>query len=297
MDHASLFARKLRAWRTREGDFGRVTQEGLAERLGVSVEAVSKYERSLSYIRGDLEPRLAERLGWTRSDIVACREDWEARCGIADGDTRDAYRILDDATVAEVFGDWRQAALASMELAQQAFPDLPEGIAPCEENWTPFYSTFTENWGAVLAGDRMVAKWSLPLLLPEDERAFRECRLLESDLTLDRVRRAVLPGTYFGYCPALIVAPGQEGASRVLLSSFVRFLEDLARRDVLLHGIGTISVSPGGEQICRDLGMRMLGRHVTHDAYGVWELPGAAIPATIFGRKSPLIARAYAAMT
>ena len=60
MDNTSLFARKLRAYRTSAGAHGRLTQEALAERLGVSVEAVGKYERSLSYIRGDLEPRLAD---------------------------------------------------------------------------------------------------------------------------------------------------------------------------------------------------------------------------------------------
>ena len=296
MDHASLFARKLRAWRTREGDFGRVTQEGLAERLGVSVEAVSKYERSLSYIRGDLEPRLSERLGWSRETVLACREDWEVRSASENG-TKRAYRLLDEQSVTEVFGSWHEAAVASLRFAEAAFPDLPESFAPCHPTWTDFYETFTGNWGAVLSGDEIVAKWSLPFLLPEDEQAFREGRLLETDMTADRVRRAVLPGTYFGYCPALIVAPGHEAASAPLLASFIRFLEDLARRDILLHGIGTISVSVGGAQICRDLGMTKLGTHVTDDSYGIWELPGSAIPDSIFGRKSPFLARAYTGLS
>ena len=74
----SLFARKLRAHRAGHGRHGRMTQEALAELLDVSVDAVSKYERSLSYIRGDLEHRLTERLGWGMEDVLACREDWEA---------------------------------------------------------------------------------------------------------------------------------------------------------------------------------------------------------------------------
>ena len=69
--------------------------------------------------------------------------------------------------------------------------------------------------------------------------------------------------------------------------------EDLARRDVLLHGIGTVSVSRGGDQVCRDLGMEYLGAHQLDKSYGIWDLPGAAVSSSIFGRRSPLVARAY----
>ena len=74
----SPFARHLRAWREATGQHGRMTQEGLADLLGVSVDAIGKYERSVSFIRGDLEHRLVERLGWSRDEVLACREDWLA---------------------------------------------------------------------------------------------------------------------------------------------------------------------------------------------------------------------------
>lgn len=54
----SLFAQKLRSHRIGSGRHGRMTQEELAMILNVSVDAISKYERSLSYIRGDLEYQL-----------------------------------------------------------------------------------------------------------------------------------------------------------------------------------------------------------------------------------------------
>jgi hypothetical protein len=79
----------------------------------------------------------------------------------------------------------------------------------------------------------------------------------------------------------------------LLLASFVDFLETLADRDILLHGMGTITVSPGGTQICQDLGMTMLGTHFLDPSYGLWELPGAAIAQSIFGRRSPKLRRRY----
>lgn len=269
-----------------------MTQEELAEILGVSVDAVGKYERSLSYIRGDLEHRLAERLGWSREEIVACREDWAAR-GRTSG--TQGYRLLDDSVVDELYaGSWTKAAQASVVLASEEFGNIGEDFAPNEDVFVPIYAAHREHWGAVLMADRMVAKWALPFLSPEDERLFRSGRLIESELRAENLHRPILPGTYYGYSPSVIVSPGHEAASPLLVSSFIDFLERLALRDVLLHGFGTISVTPGGERLCRDLGMTWLCAHVTNREFGVWELAGAAVPDSIFGRKSPVVRRAYA---
>lgn len=290
-ESASLFARKLRAWRAGAGRHGRMTQEMLAERLGVSVDAVGKYERSVSFIRGDLEHRLADALGWSREEILACREEWEARRG---AQAQGAYRLLDNDVVDKVYdGSWRDAARASITLAIEEFDALPAELAANERVFLPIYDAFRDHWAVVMRDDRMVAKWTLPLLNPEDEALFRAGRLIEADLSLDRIRRPILPGTYFGYSPAVVIRRGHEAVGPLLLSSFVSFLETLARREIYLHGIGSISVSLGGAQICRDLGMTRLGTHCLDPGYEVWELPGSAIPTSIFGRRSPFLRRCY----
>ncbi|SPH24967.1 hypothetical protein DEA8626_04000 [Defluviimonas aquaemixtae] len=290
-ESASLFARKLRAWRAGAGIHGRITQEMLAERLGVSVDAVGKYERSASFIRGDLEHRLADELGWSREEILACREDWDAR---RQEPRKGAYRLLDDTLVGEVYGgSWHRAARASIVLANEEFGVLPEELAPNEKVFLPIYETYRDHWAAVMRDGRMVAKWALPFLDFEDEALFRAGRLIEAELSVDRIRRPILPGTYYGYSPAVVVRPGHEAAGTLLLSSFVRFLEGLANREVLLHGIGTVSVSPGGAQICRDIGMTRLGSHCLDPDFGVWELPGAAVPKSIFARRSTILRRCY----
>ena len=68
-ERTSLFAQKLRAYRIGRAGHGRMTQEELAAALDVSVDAISKYERSLSYIRGDLENRLAGNLNLSFSYV------------------------------------------------------------------------------------------------------------------------------------------------------------------------------------------------------------------------------------
>ncbi|MDP5219509.1 helix-turn-helix transcriptional regulator [Ruegeria sp. 2205SS24-7] len=268
-----------------------MTQEQLADLLGVSVEAIGKYERSVSFIRGDLEYRLTERLGWGRGDVIACRKDWDTRRK----PTKSRYRLLDDALVDTVFdGSWRAACLASIAMADAELQDLPCELEANEDVFLPIYETFRAHWAAIMCDGEMVAKWTLPFLLPEDEALFRAGQLIECDLSVDRLRRPILPGTYFGYCPALIVRPGHEAASALLMSSFVGFLETLAERDVYLHGIGTISVSPGGAQVCRDIGMIRLGSHCLSPKFAVWDLPGNSIPQSIFGRRSAFLRQRYA---
>lgn len=95
-----IFADKLRSYRARNGKHGRMSQEQLAVLRGLSVDAISKYERSLSYIRGDLEHLLIEKLGWTQGEVVACREDWEIRSN----EKHDSYRVLCEHEVALEYG-------------------------------------------------------------------------------------------------------------------------------------------------------------------------------------------------
>lgn len=287
---STLFARRLRDFRSTRGAHGRLTQEQLAELLGVSVDAVSKYERSLSYIRGDLEHRLSERLGWSREDVIACREDWESR----GAGPQSRYRVMDNARPDPIFNGSLEAAIsANLALATRLFRDLPEGLEVNLDVFEESMAAFPENWCLVLSGEEVTASWSLIFLLPQDVALFRGGRLDETGLTSDRLRRAILPGRYYGYCPGLVVAPGHEAASHLLFQSFVEFLEGLARRDVILAGIGTISVSDAGAQICRELGFERLCDHVLGAKFGCWELPGAAISGSIFGRRSKLVRTAY----
>jgi len=290
---ASLFSQKLKVWRATAGRHGRMTQEELAELLGVSVDAVGKYERSLSFIRGDLEPRLAQILGWSRDEILACREDWEVRQRMPKGET---YRVLDQAVLDEVFGGSLEAAiLAGLEVADAEFGELPDAFAPSRETFVPIYEGTKGQWAMVMLGDQIVAKWALPLLLPADEAKFRNGTFRECDMTMDALRRPILPGAYFGYCPALIVRSGHEAAAPLLVSTFVARLEEFARRDVLLSGIGTIAVSRAGAQLCRDLGMTALGHHQVYEQFTLWVLEGADIAGSIFGRRSAMLRRSYSA--
>ncbi|MEM7074572.1 MAG: helix-turn-helix transcriptional regulator [Pseudomonadota bacterium] len=290
-DTSSLFARKLKCWRADHGTHGRMTQQELAERLDVSVEAIGKYERSVSFIRGDLEHRLAERLNWSRSDITACREDWELRRQSA---PRAQYRILDETLVQDLYdGSWADAVAVENNMSARQFQNLPRELAADDRVFGPIYTRYHDQWRGVMYRGEMVASWVVLLLFPEDEEKFRAGRLIEAELTMDSIRQPILPGTYFGYSTAVVVCPGHEAASPLLMSSFTAFLEDLARRDVLFHSIGTTAVSPGGNQLCRDLGMIRLGAHSVSAEYGVWELTGARIAQSVFARRSPLLSRRY----
>lgn len=293
MTKASLFAEKLRAWRGSEGQHGRMTQEALAELLDVSVDAIGKYERSVSFIRGDLEHRLVERLGWSREDVLACREDWAER---QQGPRQGGYSILGQDSLDRLFGgSLRKAIQAGLAVADAEFGELPADFAPDPDRFVPLYEATIGQWAIALKDDQIVAKWMLPFLLPEDEARFRDRTFVEDTLTVDRLRRPIFPGHYFGYCPALVVRSGHEAVAPLLVSSFVASLEGLARRGVVLNAIGTVSVSPGGAQLSRDLGMTHLGQHAQFPEFDVWVLEGDQIAKSIFGRKSAALRRHYSA--
>ncbi|NNE81606.1 MAG: helix-turn-helix transcriptional regulator [Silicimonas sp.] len=289
---SSLFAKSLRDWRAKNGTHGRMTQEELAARLEVSVDAISKYERAQSFIRGDLEHRLGEKLGWSRDQILACREDWEHRTRRRDANT---YRVLDDDLVGALFdGSWHEAGKASIVLAETAFDALREEFAVNQDVFLPIYERYRDHWAAIMKDGQMVAKWTLPFILPEDVKRLRNGTFVEANLSADRIHQPILPGTYYGYCPALVVLPGHEGAASPMLSSFVAFLERLASRDVYLYGIGTVACTAGGVQVCKDLGMAHLCDHELDSRLSIWELSGAAVPGSIFGKRSASLRRAYA---
>ncbi len=287
----SLFAQKLRTWRMRHGEHGRITQEGLAEVLGVSPDAIGKYERSVSFIRGDLEHRLTDNLGWPREDILACREDWEAR---QLQKPQSGYHLLDDALVDQLFeGSWPRAISSVINMVDNELGELPAEFAVDEEVFLPIYDAYRSHWAAIIHNGEFVAKWGMLFLVPEDEALFKAGEFVETNLTADCLHRPILPGTYYGYCTVVVIKPGHEAAGVLMLTAFAHFLENLAERDIFLHGIGTIACSTAGTQICRDLGMRCLGNHSVCPEYEIWDLAGAAITNSLFVRRNPSLREKY----
>lgn len=287
----SLFAQKLRAHRLARGQHGRMTQEALAEALGVSLDAIGKYERSVSYIRGDLEARLVDRLGWQPEDVVACREDW----ALGRPRPRDTgYRCIQGCAIQAEFesaADGVTDALAHMETGEAA--DLPDGFSAGDTIWRDLQEAGCIYGPYALLGDALVGHVGLIFPGADAEAAFRNRSFDEANLTRDNVRRPVLPGRYFAYCPAVYIARGHEAAGRLLLTGMVEFLEDLARREITLSEIGGLSVSPLGRQLCEDLGLRSLGPHAHHTRFGVWSLPAADIPGSLLGRRSKYLRQVY----
>ncbi|MES0824938.1 helix-turn-helix domain-containing protein [Ruegeria sp. SCP11] len=287
---SSIFADKLRSYRARNGKHGRMSQEQLAVLLGLSVDAISKYERSLSYIRGDLEHLLTEKLGWTRDEVVACREDWESRSSGAHA----SYRVLREHEVALEYGsiEFADAAVQALELASAH--EFPDGFSACDPIWSEILKDGAMSGVYVMVGDELAAHISLIFLDEDLEAKFRECRLIEAEFSLGALRRPVLPGDYFGYCAGVYIAHGHQKSALHLLNGFVKVLEDLVEREVYLKDLAAIAASPIGHQLCKDLNFQFIGLH--HNAAGLefWHLAGENIPNSLFARRSPMLEKAYA---
>lgn len=287
---SSIFAEKLRSYRACNGTHGRMSQEQLAELLGLSVDAISKYERSLSYIRGDLEHRLIEKLGWTRDEVVACREDWENRAG----GSRASYRVLREHEVALEYGSIEFADAAVQALELESAHEFPDGFSACDPIWAKILQDGAMSGVYVMFGDELAAHISLIFLDDVLEAKFRECRLVEAEFSLEALRRPVLPGDYFGYCAGVYIAQGHQKSALPLLNGFVKVLEDLAEREVFLMDLAAIAASPIGHQLCKDLSFQFIGPHVNGTGLEFWHLAGVNMPNSLFSRRSPVLKKAYA---
>jgi len=290
-DRSSLFAEKLRSFRASNGAHGRMTQEELAQLLDLSVDAISKYERSLSFVRGDLEHRLVEKLRWTRDDVIACREDWDARIG----KPHDGYRVFRDYDVADVLGSVEDADIAVQQLERAGAHEFPDGFSAGAPIWRDILRDGAMYGVYVLHGTELAAHISLIFLNDALEQRFNARRLVETEFTLDGLRHPVLPGEYFGYCAGVYIARGHRKAALALLSGFVSVLEDLAEQEVFLRELAAIAASPIGHQLCEDLKFQFLGPHTDVAGLEFWCFAGRDMPKSLFARRSPKLRRAYAA--
>ena len=291
--HTSLFSQKLKEHRVRCGRNGRMTQEELADALNVSVDAISKYERSLSFIRGDLESRLTEVLGWSREDVIACRQDWEAHQRTPD---RPSYRlVLNRGILTEFQNDpvLVSEAIAALEIGGEN--PVPEGFAANDPVWCELQRAGCVFGSYVMLGPRLVGHAGLMFPGQHVEQAFLDRRMDESELKPAMFKRPILPGLYFAYCPEISLAKGHEQAARLLLSGYVKLLEGFAEQDVIIRQIGALSINALGQQLCEDLGLHYLGSHRTFSDFGVWTMSAQDLAASLLGRRSPRLRKAYEA--
>ena len=291
--HASLFSQKLKEHRIKCGRNGRMTQEELADALSVSVDAISKYERSLSFIRGDLESRLTDVLGWSREDVIACRQDWEARQSIPD---RQPYRLVLNRDILGEFQDDAvlvSQAIAAMEIGGET--DIPEGFAADDPVWCELQHAGCVFGSYIMHGSQLVGHAGLMFPGSQVEQTFLDRRLDESKLEPALFKRPILPGQYFAYCPEISLATGHEHAARLLLSGYVKLLEDFAAQDVIIRKLGALSINAMGWQLCEDIGLHYLGSHRTFPDFGVWTMDARNIATSLLGRRSPRLRKAYEA--
>lgn len=288
-ESSSLFADKLRCFRARNGTHGRMTQEELADLLGLSVDAISKYERSLSFVRGDLEHRLTERLGWNRDEVVACREDWESR----EHKSQTDYRVFREYDVATELGSIEKADIAVQALERAGAHEFPEGFSASAPIWREILRDGAMSGVYVTHNGQLAAHISLVFLNDTLEARFRRRHLVETEFSLDALRRPLLPGDYFGYCAGVYIANGQQKAALALLSGFIGILEDLAEREIFLRDLAAIAASPIGHQLCEDLNFQFTGKHVDHSGLEFWHLSGDRMSSSLFARRGRRLRQAY----
>lgn len=173
-----------------------------------------------------------------------------------------------DLTTVQAWG-WNDVRLqqALHELDYETMAGLTDEHSGLVEQWGPVFSEHPESWRLLYTQEgELIGYWHFVTLFPNDHESARNGRLLDIDITADRVQAFEIPGTYDIYFAGICIRPEyrRPKVMKTLLWSLLSVLESLAREEVFVGEVCANAFTPGGAAICKSLGMRPHVKHLDH---------------------------------
>ena len=146
-----------------------------------------------------------------------------------------------------------------------------EGLTAAHEGsprqWAPVFMNHPETWRMLVSAPGEIrGYWHFAPLFPEDYERATTGRLLDSEVTADRVRMFELPGEYAVYFVQL--CPHQRFRHpvhvRQLFRSILDVLEELADQGIFVRELCANAYTDVGRAICKSCGLAPLCSHIEH---------------------------------
>lgn len=121
-----------------------------------------------------------------------------------------------------------------------------------------------DTWRLLIdSSEKIVGYWHFVPLFDEEYELAKNGKLLDGEITNDRLAYLAVPGTYNMYFVSITILPEFRGVAnfRLLLNSFLKQLSELAKDGIYFNEICTNAFTRAGESLCRTLGMSYQGTH------------------------------------
>jgi hypothetical protein len=135
------------------------------------------------------------------------------------------------------------------------------------DQWGPVFMHHPDTWRLLVTESQQIAGyWHIAPLFSEEYSRAREGSLLDSQITLDKVRLFELPGVYDVYFVQVCLRSECRSLRNVqlLFESFFEVLEELSESGIFLREVCANAYTDAGKAICRSFDMLPVGKHLHH---------------------------------
>jgi hypothetical protein len=151
-----------------------------------------------------------------------------------------------------------------LELEYAMSPELTLDFSGTSDQWIPILDAHPETWRVLLNEERrIIANWHFVALGSKDFKRARNGRLLEREISADKVRHIDIPDFYNIYFVAAFIEPQarQLHTLQLFRTSILDHFLYLAKGGVFIDMLCTNAYSPSGEAFCNSFGLPPGKRH------------------------------------
>ncbi|MGD0573217.1 MAG: hypothetical protein ABSB11_09380 [Sedimentisphaerales bacterium] len=133
--------------------------------------------------------------------------------------------------------------------------------------WAPVFMNQPDTWRLLINKPRsIVGYWHFAPLLPEDYAVAKRGRLLDSQITIDKVQFFGPPGFYDIYFSQICMHPSfrKLRSVQLLFKSIFQLIDDLSCRGIFVREICANAYTDVGHAVCRYFHLEYLCNHLEH---------------------------------
>jgi hypothetical protein len=131
--------------------------------------------------------------------------------------------------------------------------------------WTPVFMNQPDTWRLLVDKPQsIVGYWHFAPLCPEDFAVAKRGALLDSNITIDKVRFFGLPGFYDIYFSQVCMHPSfrKMRSVQLLFKSIFQLIDNLSRRGIFVKEICANAYTDVGNTLCRNFRLEYLCKHL-----------------------------------